>query len=148
MSLCGSVPQTKEIRFKAQDNIHRDNATVTALVHIGQEDRYLSVIETDPFVYEFSFLHNERGVAILEIFVDEVQIPDSPVRVEIKSRSCDADFPGRRMVPVSTLFQSNCIVIAESLTLCITRASCDHRVPLASASAQIVLSRLETSVYH
>ena len=103
MNLCGAVPQTKEIRFQAQDNRKRDNATVTALIHIGQEERQLSVTETDPFVYEFGFSHNERGVAILEIFVDEVQIPDSPIRVEVTSRNCDTDFPGKRMVPVSTI---------------------------------------------
>jgi hypothetical protein len=102
MDLCGVVPQTKEIRFNAQDNLKRDNATVTALMHIGQDERYLSVIETDPFVYEFSFSHNKRGVAILEVFVDEVQIPDSPIRVEITGRNCDADYPGKRMIPVST----------------------------------------------
>lgn len=103
MDLCGAVPQTKEIRFKAQDNRKRENAVVTALMHIGQDERYLTVTETDPFVYDFGFRHNERGVAILEIFVDEVQIPDSPIRVEITSRNCDSDYPGKRMVPVSTL---------------------------------------------
>eukprot|EP00526_Cylindrotheca_closterium_P008173 CAMPEP_0113660222 /NCGR_PEP_ID=MMETSP0017_2-20120614/32780_1 /TAXON_ID=2856 /ORGANISM="Cylindrotheca closterium" /LENGTH=836 /DNA_ID=CAMNT_0000574833 /DNA_START=650 /DNA_END=3157 /DNA_ORIENTATION=+ /assembly_acc=CAM_ASM_000147 len=99
MSLCGAVPQTKEIRFKAQDNRKRDNATVTALMHIGQEEEPLSVVETDPFVYEFGFSHDERGVAILEVFVDGVQIPHSPIRVEVESRNCDTDFPGKRMVP-------------------------------------------------
>mmetsp|Transcript_42414 Transcript_42414/g.102600 ORF Transcript_42414/g.102600 Transcript_42414/m.102600 type:complete len:146 (+) Transcript_42414:1408-1845(+) len=117
MSLCGAVPQTKEIRFKAQDNRKRDNATVTALMHIGQEEEPLSVVETDPFVYEFGFSHDERGVAILEVFVDGVQIPHSPIRVEVESRNCDTDFPGKRMVPVSTLFQSESILPAESLTL-------------------------------
>lgn len=103
MDLCGSVPQTKEIRFKAHDNRKRENAVVKALMHIGQEERYLSVIETDPFVYEFGFSHNERGVAILEIFINEVQIPDSPIRVEVTSRDCNDDFPGKLMVPVSNL---------------------------------------------
>ncbi|CAJ1945944.1 unnamed protein product [Cylindrotheca closterium] len=107
MSLCGAIPQTKEIRFKAQDNRKRDNATVTALMHIGQEEWFLSVVETDPFVYEFGFSHNERGVAILEIFVDEVQIPDSPIRVEITNRDCNNDFPGQRMVP-STIGVCEC----------------------------------------
>jgi hypothetical protein len=100
MSLCGTVEQTKEILFHAFDNRLRDNATVAALVHLGQEDRYLPITQLEPYLYEFGFSHSEGGVAILEVFFDGVQIPASPVRVEVAARDCDTDYPGQRKIPV------------------------------------------------
>jgi hypothetical protein len=100
MSLCGTVEQTKEILFHAFDNRLRDNATVTALMHLGQDNRYLPITQVEPYLYEFGFSHSERGVAILEVFFDGVQIPASPVRVEVAARDCDTDFPGQRKIPV------------------------------------------------
>jgi hypothetical protein len=100
MTLCGTVEQSKEILFRAFDNRLRDNATVTALVHLGQEDRDLPITQVEPYLYEFGFSHSERGVAIVEVFFDGVQIPASPVRVEVAARNCDTDFPEQRKVPV------------------------------------------------
>ncbi|CAJ1970001.1 unnamed protein product [Cylindrotheca closterium] len=102
MDICAEVPQTKEIRFRAHDNQLRHNASIEALIHIGQEEWYLPVSKIDSFVYEFGFIHNEKGVAILEIFFDGIQIPDSPVRVDIEYRDCDLDYPGQRMTPGET----------------------------------------------
>ena len=101
MEICAEVQQTKEILFRAHDNQQRQNSSLEVLIHIGAAEWYLPVTKIDSYVYEFGFVHNEKGVAILEIFVDGVQIPDSPVRVDIEYRDCDADFPGQRMVPVS-----------------------------------------------
>jgi hypothetical protein len=103
MSLCGAVEQTKEILFHAYDNRLRNNATVTALMHVGQDNRYLPITQVEPYLYEFGFSHSERGVAVLEVFFDGVQIPESPVRVEVAARDCDTDFPGQRKIPVSTI---------------------------------------------
>jgi hypothetical protein len=100
MSLCGTVEQTKEILFHAFDNRLRDNATVTALIHLGQEDRDLPITQLEPYLYEFGFSHNEKGVAIVELFFDGEQIPASPIRVEIAARDCDTDFPAQRKIPV------------------------------------------------
>jgi hypothetical protein len=100
MSLCGTVEQTKEILFYAFDNRLRDNATVTALMHLGREERYLPITQVEPYLYEFGFSHGEIGVAIVELFFDGVQIPASPVRVEVASRDCNTDFPGERKIPV------------------------------------------------
>ena len=125
MTLCGSVQQTKDIIFKAVDNRKRLNATVSVLMHIGQDARYLTVTETDASIYEFGFSHNERGVAIVEIFFDGVQIPDSPIRVDIADRNCNLDFPGQRMVSVSTSSASHCY-------LCIINNMCKFLANLPS----------------
>jgi hypothetical protein len=100
MSLCGTVEQTKEILFHAFDNRLRDNTTVMALVHLGQEDRSLEITQLEPYLYEFGFSHSERGVAIVEVFFDDVQIPASPIRVEVAARDCDTDFPKQRKISV------------------------------------------------
>lgn len=98
MSLCGEVEQTQELMIYAYDNLQRDNATVTALVHLGQESRYLEVIrlEDNSNQYKFKFSDRRRGVAILEVFVDGVQIPESPFRIGVIAKKCN----GARMVAV------------------------------------------------
>eukprot|EP00980_Cylindrotheca_fusiformis_P015925 scaffold4661_cov108-Cylindrotheca_fusiformis.AAC.8 len=102
MSVCGSVEQTKEIVFHAYDNLERSNATVSALIYIGEESMSLPVKSDEVrrfFDYEFSFSHNRRGVAILEVFIDGIQIPESPFRVEVKELTC----PEKRRVAVRVL---------------------------------------------
>ena len=83
---------------------------MTVLVRLGQEELHLDVRKVEPFLYEFGFSHNELGVAILEVYVDGIQIPESPVRVEIVSRDCEAEYPGEGKVPVS-LF--SCSVVSD-----------------------------------
>ncbi|KAL3926631.1 MAG: hypothetical protein SGBAC_013398, partial [Bacillariaceae sp.] len=98
MSLCGeAVEQGEEIVFRAFDNTQRPNAAVTALLHVGQDVIELQGALVGPFLYEFRFSHNLVGIVILEVFFDEVQIPESPLRVEIVARNCEADYPGRGM---------------------------------------------------
>ena len=90
MSLCGEVEQGGQLLFHTQDNLNRDNATVTAQVHFGQATRALTVTKTPgaAYAYHFVFSQNQRGVAILEISVDGVQVPESPWRVEVIERVC------------------------------------------------------------
>ena len=100
MSLCAKVEQNSVLSLHAYDNLKRHNATVTALVHLGQESRYLDVTpDAGGFnQYSFKFSHRKRGVAILEVFVDGIQIPESPFRIEVTERDCHE----RGTVSVST----------------------------------------------
>ena len=100
MSLCAEAEQNEEIHIHAYDNLKRVNATVMALVHLGQESRYLDVVHNAGGFnqYEFTFSHKKRGVAILEVFFDLVQIPESPFRIQVTEKEC----PVRGMVAVST----------------------------------------------
>jgi hypothetical protein len=100
MGLCGTAEQTKEILFRVFDHRQRDSATVTASMLFGEEELDLPITQVEPYLYEFGFSYNERGVAILAVFFDGVQIPESPVRVKVADRDCDTDFPGQRKVPV------------------------------------------------
>lgn len=97
MSVCGTIQQKKTITFRAIDNRKRNNATLSAFVYIGQQSYYLNVTKVAPFEYEFSFSDSNRGTAILEVYVDDVQIPESPFRVDIVPRDCPEG-----MIPVRT----------------------------------------------
>jgi hypothetical protein len=105
MDVCGTVEQRKEILFHAFDSRQRGNATVTALAHLGDEQRDLPVRQVEPFMYEFGFSHTERGIAILEVYFDGIQIPESPFQVQVEARDCDPDFPGQSRIPVSACVQ-------------------------------------------
>eukprot|EP00980_Cylindrotheca_fusiformis_P023297 scaffold10339_cov101-Cylindrotheca_fusiformis.AAC.1 len=94
MSLCATVEQNEEITFLVFDSRKRTNATVSALLHHQNNEEVLSVHEVETFLYQFTYLDSTRGVDVLEVFVDGVQIPSSPFRVEVASRDCEVDFPG------------------------------------------------------
>eukprot|EP00526_Cylindrotheca_closterium_P002165 CAMPEP_0113655642 /NCGR_PEP_ID=MMETSP0017_2-20120614/29831_1 /TAXON_ID=2856 /ORGANISM="Cylindrotheca closterium" /LENGTH=930 /DNA_ID=CAMNT_0000568935 /DNA_START=231 /DNA_END=3019 /DNA_ORIENTATION=+ /assembly_acc=CAM_ASM_000147 len=133
MSLCSSVQQRAPAIFRAYDNRQRYNATLSALLHIGQQSTWLQVTELEDFLYEFSFTHPHRGVAILEVYGDEIQIPESPFRVDIIDRDCDIDFPGRRMSP-----DENGICECPSGTLKIAGDCVDSGIVAAIASSVAV----------
>eukprot|EP00980_Cylindrotheca_fusiformis_P020566 scaffold7641_cov115-Cylindrotheca_fusiformis.AAC.12 len=90
MALCGVVEQTKELSFHIHDNLVRDNATVTALAHLGDESIYLPVTPTpnEPYAYDFLFSYGRKGVIVLELAVDGKQVPESPFRVEVIEKVC------------------------------------------------------------
>ncbi|CAB9524010.1 activated protein kinase catalytic subunit alpha-1 [Seminavis robusta] len=102
MSLCASVEQTRVATFRAYDNLERDGARFTAFMHVGHESKPLDVRNAtgtnSSYAYEFEFTHDEVGIAVLEVFANEEQIPESPFRVQIVPRNCEADFPGQRKV--------------------------------------------------
>jgi hypothetical protein len=100
MSLCGKAEQTKEILFRIFDNRQRDNATIKVLMLFGDEEWDVPITQVEPHLYEFGFSHIETGVAILQVNVNGVQIPESPVRVNIAARDCDTDFPAQSKIPV------------------------------------------------
>eukprot|EP00980_Cylindrotheca_fusiformis_P024197 scaffold11633_cov118-Cylindrotheca_fusiformis.AAC.1 len=91
MSVCGTVEQTKGLTFHAYDNLERRNATVEVLMHFGQESKFLSVssnVAGHFYEYEFEFSNTKKGIAVLEVFVDNEQIPESPFRVEVTELEC------------------------------------------------------------
>lgn len=113
MVLCGTVQQTKEAVFRVYDNRERDDAEVSAVMHVGQSSHVLPVkkLENESYAYEFSYTDDQLGVAILEVYVDEEQIPESPFRVQIVDRDCEVDFPGKGKQSVCSITSFLCISI-------------------------------------
>ena len=99
MSVCGSVEQTETIVFTVHDNLLREDAHISALIHVGQTDLYPTVyqLNNDTSTYKFEFSHNMKGVAMLELFSNGIQIEESPFRIQVVEREC----PNSGKVPVS-----------------------------------------------
>ncbi|CAJ1941386.1 unnamed protein product [Cylindrotheca closterium] len=135
MSLCGEGEQNEDVVFHAYDNLERTNVTVTALVHLGQESRYLEVIHNAGGFneYEFIFSYRKRGVAILEVFFDGVQIPESPFRIQVSEMKC----PIRGMVAVSGLLPMFSIDIARTLMFPVASQSEDGVCECSSSAIDI-----------
>jgi len=95
MSLCGTLQQTKEVTFLVRDNVQRDDAEVSAKMHMGQDSFALPVVRGEgAYTYAFSFSDDHLGVGILEVYINGEQIPESPFRVQVIERDCQSEFPG------------------------------------------------------
>lgn len=105
MSVCATTGQRDVATFLVFDNLERDKAKFTAKMHVGQESRPLEVRHATAtnmsYAYEFNFSHDQVGIGVLEVFVNDEQIPESPFRVEVVPRNCEADYPGQNKVAVS-----------------------------------------------
>ena len=101
MSVCGVVEQDKDITYHVYDNLKREDTVVTAESRLGAVRKSLQVTKIAPFLYEFHFSKDEPGLAILEVFFDGVNIPQSPVQVQVTSSDCEALYPGENRMPVS-----------------------------------------------
>jgi hypothetical protein len=90
MSLCGKFPQRDTAKFVLYDNRERVGSEVRVVMHAGQETLDLPVTPHPniSFLYEFEYTTNTRGISIMEVFFDDVQIPESPFRIETTSADC------------------------------------------------------------
>lgn len=111
MSMCGEIEQTKEVVFRAIDNLKRVNPEITVIVHLDHESILLDVQEVEPFTYGFNFTYGYEGVEILEIFFNGVQIPESPLRLKVVQRDCEVDFPGHHY---TTTDSGQCVCSADT----------------------------------
>ena len=99
MSICGRMAQQEVIYMKVIDNQKRDNATVEALIHIGQVTHEIPVRKIGEYSFEFSWSEVDIGVGIVEVYINGEQIPESPIRVQVVQRSCDLEVGGASRVP-------------------------------------------------
>ena len=110
-SLCGSVAQAETIAFRAIDNRKRSNATFSvSLPILDDRDSYrmmprtVNVSGQEVEVHEFSFDATMRlvGEVIVEVYINDEQIPESPFRVRVLPRDCEAAMGDSLSVPSST----------------------------------------------
>jgi hypothetical protein len=90
MSLCGKFPQRDTAKFVIYDNRERLGSDVRVVMHAGQETLDLPVTPHPniSFLYQFEYTTNTRGISIMEVFFDDVQIPESPFRIETTKADC------------------------------------------------------------
>ena len=103
MSLCGILEKDRELTYHVYDNRRREDAVVTATAYLGAISRELPVTQIGPFLYEFQLSKSGPGLAILEVFIDGVHIPQSPVQVQVTSSACEAIYPGENRVSVRSV---------------------------------------------
>ena len=116
MSNCGSMQQTKAIEFRAIDNKKRDGSTMHITIHEGQISRTIEAAKslTVPYEYNFQVRGNKVGILILEILVDDEQIPESPLRVEVKTRDCAGDLNDAQRTADQ---EGNCVCLASAVEI-------------------------------
>ena len=90
MALCGIFRQREVAKFAIHDNRERHDADVKVIMHAGQDTIELPVTPHPnvSFLYEFEYTTNTKGISIMEVFFNGVQIPESPFRVETTSADC------------------------------------------------------------
>ena len=103
MAMCGSVQQTKQITFRAIDNLKRAGAKVDVLMHIGESNFPLSVVTIAPYTYEFTWSYDKVSVVIMEVLFDGAHIPESPFQVHVVERQCDDDNEGKAEPPTNAV---------------------------------------------
>ncbi|CAB9515268.1 activated protein kinase catalytic subunit alpha-1 [Seminavis robusta] len=91
MKTCGSVEQTQVITFRIVDHMERTGAKVAAIQSLGEQSKDLEVVEVGPWTYEFQLTEPRMGMAIVAIAIDDIEIYDSPIRVEVAEKTCDGE---------------------------------------------------------
>ena len=90
MSICGTVEQGAIIKLRIYDNMQRENPEVKVVVHAGSEKRELPVEQIDAYGYDFVVTDKKVQVQVIDIFVNGKPISQSPIRVEVIDKDCDA----------------------------------------------------------
>lgn len=106
MSICGVMEQQELIYLRAIDNKKRANATVTAIMHLGEDSHEIPLHFVNDHTYELVWSERVVGVGIVEISVNGEQIPESPVRVQVIPRTCQAGIVGANRAPDD---EGNCV---------------------------------------
>ena len=93
MSICAEIKQKETATLRIFDNRARDNAEVIVEVHAGNKVKILPVKRIEgTYAYDFEVTDDEVQVQVIEIRINGVAIPTSPVRVAVFPAEC---FPNR-----------------------------------------------------
>ena len=94
MSICGTIEQGESIKLRIFDNMERDNAVVSVTVHAGDltTDLELLQLKESPYGYEFTVTDDLVQVQVIDVLVNGEPISQSPIRVIVKDKDCDAEY--------------------------------------------------------
>jgi hypothetical protein len=89
MSICAEIRQKETATLRVFDNRARDNAEVVVEVHAGDDVKTLPVKHIPgTYAYEFEVMDEEAQVQVIDIRINGVAIPTSPVRVVVLPADC------------------------------------------------------------
>ena len=92
MSVCGTTQQTQPMTFTVVDNLQRDGAEVTVVYHDGLKTAPAMTVLVSNYTHEFTITSPRTGNLVIEIFLDGEQISESPLRLQIEPRNCQAEY--------------------------------------------------------
>lgn len=93
MSICGTFEQGDSLTFRIYDNMQRVGAKVEVLSHSGDSQEKLQTREVPNsrgFAYEFTVTNKKVEVHVIEILFDGKPISQSPIRVVVEDKNCEA----------------------------------------------------------
>ena len=70
-------------------------------MHMAKVSMDLPVTQINDYVYEISWSEDTTGLGVMEVYLNSVQIEESPVRVQVNSRNCAVEFPGEHRSPTA-----------------------------------------------
>jgi hypothetical protein len=114
MALCGKFRQRQTANFAIHDNRERIDPDINVVMHAGQKTFELPVQKSEnvSFLYEFTYTTNAVGISIMEVFFDDIQIPESPFRVETLPAECSDSLK-------EAVRTSNVLLIVVCSSLCV-----------------------------
>ena len=93
MSICARIHQKEATTFRVLDNLARENAEILVEKHSGDKVKILPVRNIPgTYAYEFEVTGKEVQVHVIDIRINGVSIPTSPIRVVVLPAKC---FPRR-----------------------------------------------------
>jgi len=92
MSICATVQQKESVKLRIFDNMMRDNAKVDVVIHAGDEEKHLEVMNIDgEHAYEIEVTDQHTQVQVVEILFNGKPISQSPLRVYVLPHDCSAE---------------------------------------------------------
>lgn len=97
-SLCGTVQQEHVLSFRAIDNRARPNTMMSGGLLLPDESEEMFVFNkvegtnvSTFFEFDFHATSMRVGQKTIKIYIDEVEIPESPFRISVVKRDCPAE---------------------------------------------------------
>lgn len=91
MSVCAEVYQRQSIIMRIFDNMRRENANVSVIVHARNNQSNLQVTKIPgTYGYEFVVIDNQSRTQVIDIRINGEAISQSPIRVMVLETDCDA----------------------------------------------------------
>jgi len=93
MSICGTFEQGDSLTFRIYDNMQRVGAKVEVITHSGDSQKTLptrDVPTSRGFAHDFTVTDKRVQIHVIEVLVDGKPISQSPIRVAVEEKDCDA----------------------------------------------------------
>ena len=95
MSICGTFEQGNSLTFRVYDNMQRVGSKVEVLTHSGDSQKTLPTREVPTsrgFAHDFTVTDKQVEIHVIEILVDGKPISQSPIRVVVEEKDCEAEY--------------------------------------------------------